>query len=117
MGAVWLLARADLRRHRGALVWLGLLMGLVGAAVIAAVIGARRTATAPERLAEQTAAPDFSVSSVGRPDVEAAVRAWPEVEAVWPAFVGVAQLLGRPEVRYLAVTSGPPRPPGCSSPS
>ncbi len=52
MGAVWLLTRADVGRHRNKLLWLGVLIGLVGAAVLAPVVGARRTATAYDRLAD-----------------------------------------------------------------
>jgi hypothetical protein len=41
---------ADLRRHRWTLVGRGLLIDLVGGAVVAPVIGARRPATAYDRL-------------------------------------------------------------------
>ena len=49
MSAVWMVARSQLRRRRGATVVLALLVGLAGAVVIAAVAGASRTDTAMER--------------------------------------------------------------------
>jgi hypothetical protein len=49
MLAVWVIARAQLRRRRGATVALVLLMGLAGGVVLAAVAGASRTDTAMKR--------------------------------------------------------------------
>lgn len=52
--AVALYLRADWRRRRAALVGLVLLVGLAGGFVLAAVAGARRTATSLDRMAEET---------------------------------------------------------------
>src|SRR5437762_7414754 len=49
MAAVWMAARAQLRRRWGATVALALLVGLAGGVVIAAVAGASRTESAMKR--------------------------------------------------------------------
>jgi hypothetical protein len=54
--------RADWRRRRSALVGLCLLIGLVGSVAMAAIAGARRTATTVERLADHARSADASVT-------------------------------------------------------
>ena len=49
MPSVWMIARSQLRRRRGATILLALLVGLAGAVVIAAVAGASRTDSAMKR--------------------------------------------------------------------
>ena len=82
--AIRLWARTELRRRWRTLVVLGILAGLAGGIVLAAVAGARRTATAYDRYREAVDAPDAIVfgTQVGLvPADYSAVRALPEVEA------------------------------------
>jgi hypothetical protein len=58
---VWLWARAELRRRGVALVVLGVLVGVTAGLVMATVAGAQRTATAWDRLRDQTHASDAIV--------------------------------------------------------
>jgi ABC-type lipoprotein release transport system permease subunit len=90
MSAVWLVARAQLRqRWRSGLIVV-LLIAVVGTAVLAALAGARRTRSAPDRLLEATAAPDvfagIPTDEAGRvdPGQLAQVGRLPGVEAVAP---------------------------------
>jgi hypothetical protein len=61
MGAVWLRARAEMRARWRALFSAALLCGLVGAAVLATVAGARRTENAYPRFLERQKAHDIMV--------------------------------------------------------
>lgn len=83
MRAIWFVGRAQLRRRWGGVVVLTLIMGIVGAVVIASTAGARRTATAFERFQDETLAPDLTVFI---PEVDGAtlaeLRALPGVEAI-----------------------------------
>ena len=54
MGAIRMLAANDLRRRRGSTVAITLLIGIVGAVVIAAVAGARRSDTALSRFNDES---------------------------------------------------------------
>lgn len=110
MGGVGLLVRAELRRRWLALVLVGLLAGVVGAAVVASVAGARRSATAYDRLAEATGQPDATLLSLIGPDLVDDALASSEVEEAWPFQSAIGQVLDAPEVTYLSVVSGPPRP-------
>ena len=83
MGAVWFVARADLRRR-----WLGaaalvLLVGVAGGAVLAASAGARRTHSSLARFEEGTAGATFEID-VGdaTPQQIQALRKVPVVEGV-----------------------------------
>lgn len=95
---------------------IGLLAGLIGAAVVAGVAGARRSETAFDRLAERTGQPDASLVTFVEPAFLDAVLALPEVEDAWPVRGVVGQVLDRPTVSYLAVVSGPLRPAGLVQP-
>ena len=61
MGAVGLVARAELRRRRVSLVVLAVLTAVVVATVLATLAGANRTATALDRFMDATAARDLQV--------------------------------------------------------
>jgi ABC-type lipoprotein release transport system permease subunit len=63
MNAVWIRARAEVAGRWKALVGLGVLVGLLGAAVMAAAAGARRTESAYERFLADTRAPQVTVGS------------------------------------------------------
>ena len=58
MSAILLVARAEARRRRAALLGLALLLALVGTAVLGSVAGARRSASALERFQDATDARD-----------------------------------------------------------
>lgn len=116
MGGIGLLVRADVRRRWLALVLIGLLVGSVGAAVTASVAGARRSVTAYERLADLTGQPDATIISFVDPGFLDTVSALPEVEETWPLRAVVGQILDSPEISYLSVIAGPPRPPGLFTP-
>ena len=111
-GAPWAalvaLAAAEVRRNWRSLVALGVLIGLGGAAVIAAASGARRTATAHDRLREATRIDDARVMSINavRPE---ALRGLPHVITTKHAAMGVGEIEG-PEVAYIAIQSLPPEP-------
>ena len=62
MGAIRLLARGELRRQWKAIVALTLLVGVIGAVVLASVAGARRTASALDRFRESTLAADLEIN-------------------------------------------------------
>lgn len=86
MGAVWYRFRAELHTRWRAWLVLGLLLGVAGGAVMAALAGARRTDSAYDRFLDTAGASDFTVESFGedpladydalerRPEVEAAGR-------------------------------------------
>ena len=69
MGAVALVAVRDLRRRWQGVVALTLLIGVVGAAVLAASAGARRTSTALDRFRETSLAADIELA-MNRPTPE-----------------------------------------------
>jgi ABC-type lipoprotein release transport system permease subunit len=83
MAAVWLLVRCDLRRRWRSLVVVALLVGVVGAVVLTAVAGARRTDSAYPRLLEALDASDASVEV--SPEYFDEIAGLPRVEAVAPA--------------------------------
>ena len=91
MRGSWLVARSDLRRRWRSAVALTILVGLVGALVLAALAGARRTSSAFDRFREESRAPDLTVFI---PTVDDAtirkLRALPGVEAMARARAFVA---------------------------
>ena len=105
--ALW--ARTDLRSRWRSLVILGVLVGITAGLAMAAFAGARRTATALERLRVATNAPDAVVfpGQVGtaHPDW-APLRAQPEVRslAVWDLLFGT--LAGEPGALLFASHDG-----------
>src|SRR5919106_2634284 len=91
MRAAIFLVRAELRRRWRSLIVVALLVGLAGAVTLAAVAGARRTASSFDRFLESTGTQDVLVfdEHVSRADV-ARVRALPGVEAVgWAPFLAL----------------------------
>lgn len=110
MGAVWTLARAELRARWPALVGLGLLAALVGSVVLGAVIGARRTHTAFDRLIERTAYWDAELL-IRDQTLAAAIASLPQVDTSWLMEADVGQLLDTDAVVYLGLFSGPHRGP------
>lgn len=116
MRAVGAVARAELRARWRSLVAVGLLLGLVGGAVLAAVAVAHRTATAYPRLVEATGLDDARVFvPADQPGLLAVVPALPGVETAWTTSSWVARVQG-PVLRYVSVGAGEDRPPGLVEP-
>lgn len=113
--AVLALARVELRRSWRTLVVLGLLAGLTAGAALAGVATARRTASAHDRLLAATALDDARVLLFGRPEAGPEVADLPGVAASWTASATVGQVRGG-DLQYVAVTSGPPKPPDLFTP-
>jgi ABC-type lipoprotein release transport system permease subunit len=104
--AVLAVAGSELRRRWRALVAIGVLAGFVGAALIGALTIARRTGTAPDRLARANHIEDARVSIFGNHDLTALAITRDAVAQHWVARYGVGQLQG-PNVTYLGVLAGP----------
>ena len=86
MGAVWFVGRAELRRRWRSVVVLTVLVGLVGAVVLASLAGARRTSTAFGRFQDETLAADLTVFVPAVDDATLAdLRALPGVTAIGTA--------------------------------
>jgi hypothetical protein len=89
MASVWLLVRCELRRRWCSLLVVALLVGIVGAIVLTAVAGARRTESAYPRVLDALDAHDATVEVSSEYFDE--IAALPQVEAVAPAsFMFVA---------------------------
>jgi ABC-type antimicrobial peptide transport system permease subunit len=93
MNAVWMRLRSELRSRLGALVALGLIVGIMGGVVIAAAAGARRTLTAYPRFLAAENALDTVVDISGDTAAISALRrkvlALPQIKA--SAEVSLAQ--------------------------
>ena len=92
MRAVLLVAKGEARRRGLALLGLTLIVGLVGTAVFSSVAGARRTASAPDRLREATSARDggafaFTLGEPVAPALTAEVSALDGVTEVGAAGI------------------------------
>lgn len=107
--AVRAVAGREWSRRWRALLVLGVVVGLVGGAVIATVVLARRTASAPGRLFDSVAPGHAEVQVFGDPSLVDELAALPGVDAAWPARLSVARVEG-PAVVYMGIASGP-RPP------
>lgn len=70
-----MIARAELRRRSSALVGLALLVAIVAFAMLTALVGARRSATAVDRFREATDAADLWYQSDGTDAADAMLRA------------------------------------------
>ena len=114
MTAAFGLARVELRRRWRALVLLGLLIGVIGAAVLGALAGARRTSTAYDRLERATHIDDVRLL-VFSPGLAERAATLPSVERSWIANFSVGRPEG-PEELYFGIASGPPRPPDLFTP-
>ena len=63
MGAIRMLASSDLRRRWGSALLLAVLVGLVGAVVLASVAGARRTSSSLDRFERESLAADLEIDA------------------------------------------------------
>ncbi|MDZ4827176.1 MAG: FtsX-like permease family protein [Actinomycetota bacterium] len=82
MGVVLYMVTNDVRRRRRALLVVTILVGLIGAVVLTALAGARRTDTAYDRLREAVSASDASIEV--SPEYFDAIAALPQVESAAP---------------------------------
>lgn len=87
MGPIGTQLTSELRRRWGSALGHALLIGLVAAAVLASIAGARRSETAYDRYLAEANAEDVQISFIGPsdplfPDGLAAVAAIPQVEAI-----------------------------------
>jgi hypothetical protein len=98
MRALLLRFRSELRSGWRAPVVLGLVAGLAGAAVLVAIAGARRTATAYERMLAATDAVDFTARLAGSSGSELE----PDDLAALPSVAAVGEV-----GRYYLTTPGP----------
>jgi hypothetical protein len=113
--AVTALARLELRRSWRTLLLLGVLAGITAGVALAGVSVARRTTSAHDRLLAATALDDARVLLMGRPEAGPLIAQLPGVQASWTAAATVGQVRGG-DLQYVAVTSGPPKPPGLFTP-
>ena len=116
LGAVGLVARAELRTRWRGLVALGLLFGLVGGIVLGTVAVADRTVTAYERLAAATGLADAQVLlPAAHETVFDQVPSMPGVTASWTPVAWIAQI-NTPAVRFVSLSGGPGHPAGLAEP-
>ncbi|MDT7579645.1 MAG: putative transport system permease protein, partial [Pseudonocardiales bacterium] len=116
LGAVVLVARAELRTRWRGLVALGLLLGVVGGVVLGAVAVADRTDTAYARLASANGLADAQVLLPAvHTTVFDAVPHLPGVTASWTPVAWIAQV-NTPAVRFVSLSGGAGRPPGLAEP-
>ena len=113
--AITALGGVELRRAWRTLVVLGVLAGLAGGVVLAALALGRRTQTAPDRLRAAVQLDDARVLVFGDQALGRRIAALPMVERSWTAQSLVAQVEGE-DVTYAGLSSGPPPPPGLFSP-
>lgn len=109
MSAVWLLAKAEVRRRWPALLALAVLAALGGAMVTSSLVLARRTTTAYDRLTAATQPADAQVFVNVGPGGAEAVADLPGVESSWITQLGVGAL-GEERV-YLALLGATDDPP------
>lgn len=109
MSAVWLLARAEVRRRWPALVALAVLAALGGALVTSATALGRRTLTSFDRLGAATQPADAVVFVNAGAQALAALAALPGVESSWTVDLGVAGL--NDENVYLGIIGSAEDPP------
>jgi putative ABC transport system permease protein len=116
LGAVGLVARAELRTRWRGLVTLGLLFGLVGGVVLGTVAVADRTLTAYERLGAAVGVADAQVLlPAAHSTVFDRIPTMPGVTESWTPVAWVAQI-NTPAVRFVSLSGGPDHPPGLAEP-
>ncbi len=116
LGAVGLVARAELRTRWRGLVTLGLLFGLVGGVVLGTVAVADRTLTAHERLSAAVGVADAQVLlPAAHSTVFDRIPTMPGVTESWTPVAWVAQI-NIPAVRFVSLSGGPDHPPGLAEP-
>jgi hypothetical protein len=98
MKAVGFLTAAELRRAWRTLVLVGIVAGLTGGVAMALVVGARRTATAPERLVEAADSPNLQARvyevAGGTGDLAEQLGSAPQVARSQEIFLPVGRTAG-----------------------
>ncbi|MCK9899232.1 ABC transporter permease [Frankia sp. Cpl3] len=111
LGAVGMIAWAELRRRWVALTALGVLIGVVVGVVAGTATLIRRTATAHDRLERASAVPDLQVNYLGRdPEVARQIATVPGVVGSRTAVGTVGRIEDRASVSYIGIlgdTGGP----------
>jgi hypothetical protein len=77
---------------------------------LVAVAGARRTATAYDRLVHASGWPELRLRVINRPGAAERIQADPAVNASWLTRVVTGRVDGAPALAYLSVAIGPDRP-------
>jgi len=107
VGAVWMLARVDVRRRWRGVVILVLLVGIVGAIVLSTVAGARRSDTALGRFITYSRASSMELDVPDPTPAElAAFRRVPEVADVAVLHAYALTPVGRPNLAIAASVDG-----------
>ena len=109
MSAIGAVARVELRRRWRTLVVLGLLAGLAAGTVLSSLALARRTSTAPARLAAASHVDDVRITAFGGASLGDELAALSSFERAWPVGLHVGQVVG-PEVAYFGLIAGEDRP-------
>ncbi len=104
------LARARVSRHLGLLIALGAVAGVVGAVVVATLIGAQRTRTAMDRLVEAANYPTAQVRAYQPGPELDRIASLPEVAQRWDGVLPIGRVLDTADWFY--PFAGYERPPG-----
>ena len=116
LGAVRLVARAELRTRWRGLVALGLMFGLLGGVVLGTVAVADRTVSAYARLGAAIGVADAQVLlPAAHTTVFDRVPTMPGVVESWTPVAWIAQI-NTPAVRFVSLSGGPDHPPGLAEP-
>jgi ABC-type lipoprotein release transport system permease subunit len=103
MRAVGFVARHDVRRRRRSLAVITVVVGLVGAVVLASAAGARRTASSLERFESASRTATVELTMLGRPTQRQrrALRAVPGVRAIAALRAYAVVVPGAPELETI----------------
>ncbi len=96
MTPVWMIARRELRRRRGSLLVLVLLVAVVSSVTLATAAGARRSASALDRMLAATDASDFQIMVFGTDVAHELADDLRSVDGVSDLGVGVGTIAGLP---------------------
>ncbi|MFB9321454.1 hypothetical protein ACFF2X_28850, partial [Cryptosporangium minutisporangium] len=106
--AIALVARAEWRRRRAALLALGLLIGLAGGLVVAGAVVTERTTSAYPRLVEAVHRDDARVFvPADRKELSTAVGALPGVRTSWTARMWVGEIVMAGQNLTYSTVTGP----------
>lgn len=109
--AVLVVARVELRRRWGEILALGLLVGILGGAVVATVAVAHRSNSAYPRLVESVHRDDArTLVSGARDTLVTQITELPGVTAHWAPFYWVGELRQASGLMYASVAAGPGHP-------
>lgn len=104
--AVLAVARAEWRRSWRRLLGLGVLCGVLAGLALGALVVARRSTSAPDRLVATVRPGDVQLR-VFDTALADEIAGLPDVTATWSGSVAVGQLLDRADVQYVGIVAGP----------